>query len=192
MRLNRSVTTRLTNIRCAMLLLFLQPVAAFAQQAPAAAPSAKPVEPDAMGEVYFLDSSNQSLKLLPKDPAKVVTHHTGLLSAKGDIQIPGTASSFRLKSGKDVEFVVKCTNPETYHVYPFVRKGKNREAEVSKAKALINVTEQQVGPMTIVVSKYGESSYRFTMTAPEPGEYGFIVGWSVYHFGVDASEPGAR
>ena len=39
--------------------------------------------------------------------------------------------------------------------------------------------------VSFAVTRYGESSYRFVVTAPEPGEYGFITGWSVFHFAVD-------
>lgn len=148
---------------------------------------AKPVEPETMGVVYLLDSTDQTLKPLSKEPAKVVTARKGFSGARGAVQIPGPASSFRLKSGKDLEFVVKCTNPEAYELYAFTTKKNNREALVSTAKGKVfgGVSVQRVGAIAFDVTKYGEMSYRFVVKAPEPGEYGFVTGWNVFHFAVD-------
>jgi uncharacterized cupredoxin-like copper-binding protein len=153
----------------------------------ALAQQTKPAEPELMNVVYFLDPSDQTLKPLPKDPAKVVTKHSGLTGAKGYIQIPGSTSSFRLKSGQDLEFVIKCTNPESYELYPFATNKDKREAMVSTAHAKVfgNVSLGKKSSIDLAVSKYGEMSYKFVIKAPEPGQYGFAVGWTVYNFGVD-------
>ena len=152
-------------------------------------PEAKAAGPELMSAVYFLDPADQSLKLLPKESAKVVSKHSGFSSRNGFIQIPGGASSFRVKSGHDLVFVVKCTNPESYELYPFEKNKDKREALVSKAKyggfAGSKVTSQKSGSIAMDISKYGEMSYRFVVKAPEPGEYGFPVKWDVYHFAVD-------
>jgi hypothetical protein len=147
----------------------------------------KPAEPETMSVVYFLDPASQTLKALPKDPAKVITKHSGLTGAKGYIQIPGAASSFRLKSGQDLVFVVKCTSPESYELYPFEKNKDKREALVSKAKAGFfgGVSSQKEGTVEVGISKYGEMSYKFVVKALEPGEYGFPVKWDIYNFGVD-------
>jgi hypothetical protein len=42
-----------------------------------------------------------------------------------------------------------------------------------------------VGTIPVYISRYGESSYRFTVKAPEPGEYGFVMNWSVFDFAID-------
>jgi hypothetical protein len=55
----------------------------------------------------------------------------------------------------------------------------------AKAKFMGGVTVQRVGAITPEISKYGESSYRFSVKAPEPGEYGFVTGWSVFSFAID-------
>jgi hypothetical protein len=157
--------------------------------APTSAPSAtRPTEPDVAEKVYLLDSSDRSLKLLPEAPAKAVTHHKGITGAAGVIQIPGPTSSFRVKGGTDLEFVVKCTDPGAFELYAFPTKGENREAVVSKAKGhlLGGVSAQTAGLIPVQVSKYSDTSYRFVLKAPEPGEYGFAVGWSVFDFGVDS------
>jgi len=140
-----------------------------------------------MNVVYFLDPSDQSLKPLPKDPAKVVTKHSGITGAKGYIQIPGSASSFRLKSGRDLTFVIKCTNPEGYELYPFATNKDKREAMVSAAHAHVfgGLSSEKKSSTDLAVSKYGEMSFQFVVKAPEPGEYGFAVGWTVFNFGVD-------
>jgi len=150
-------------------------------------PETKPAEPELINVVYFLDPSDHTLKPLPKDPAKVITKHSGLTGAKGYIQIPGAASSFRLKSGQDLAFVIKCTSPESYELYSFATNKDKREAEVSTAHAKVfgNVSSEKKSSIDLAVSKYSEMSYKFVVKASEPGEYGFPVGWTVYNFGVD-------
>lgn len=142
-----------------------------------------------MGAVYFLDPADQSLKPLPKEPAKVVSKHSGFSNRNAFIQISEGASSFRLKSGHDLVFVVKCIDPESYELYQFEKNKDKREALVSKVKyggfAGSKVTSQESASIQMDVSKYGEMSYRFVVKAPEPGEYGFPVKWDVYHFAVD-------
>jgi hypothetical protein len=177
-------------------LLSPGPTLSSATAVPAASPTeansalsaAKPAEPDVAGKVYLLDFSDRSLKLLPEAPAKVVTHHKGITGAAGVIQIPGPTSSFRVKGGTDLEFVVKCLDPGSFELYAFPTKGENREAVVSKAKGRLlgGVSSQPVGVIPVQVSKYSDTSYRFLLKAPEPGEYGFAVGWSVFDFGVDS------
>lgn len=151
--------------------------------------AAKPVEPETMDAVYLLDPADQSLKPLPKEAAKVVTRG-GFGKANGDIQIPAPASSFRLKSGDDLKFVVKCTDPESFSLYAFKQKGKNREAVVSTAKAHMfsGPSVEHSEGISLAVSKYGDLSYLFVVKAPEAGEYGFVNRWSVYHFGVDPKQ----
>jgi len=147
----------------------------------------KGMEPEAAGVVYLLDATDQPLKPLPKEPVKVISGRKGLTGGQGSVQMPDTASTFRLKSGKDLEFVVRCTNPESFELYQFASKGNNREALVATAKGKLfgGANTQRVGAIPFAVSKYGDSSYRFVVTAPEPGEYGFLTGWSAFDFAVD-------
>jgi hypothetical protein len=153
------------------------------------AQTAKPTEPEMMDAVYLLDPADQNLKPLPKEAAKVVTRG-GFGKAHGDIQISEPASSFRLKSGDDLKFVVKCTDPENFSLYAFKPKGKNREAVVSTAKAHMfsGPSVEHSEGISLAVSKYGDSSYLFVVKAPEAGEYGFVTRWTVYHFAVDAKQ----
>jgi hypothetical protein len=128
------------------------------------------------------------LKPLSKEPAKRVIGGKGLLGRNTFVQIPGPGSSFRVKGGKDLEFVVKSSkDPENIHLYAFPKDGSNRQALVgtSSFKGFRGVSTQQVGRIELAVTKYGESSYRLVMKAPPVGEYGFVMGFDVFDFAVD-------
>jgi hypothetical protein len=164
-----------------VILLVLSPV--LAQQA-------KPAEPDTKDAIYLLDSSDQTLKPLPKEatkPASKVETHGGTTNVKVAIQIPGSTSSFHVKGGNDLEFVVKCETLPIYQLLAFTNQGGNREGiiAISTAKAFAGVTDKKAFLLKFAISKYGESSYRLEVKAPEAGEYGFVVGNSVYDFAVD-------
>jgi len=178
------------NVPDAVIRVMINPHAAPVASPAAAAPSSSGVprvEPESMGAVYLLESAGQPLRPLPKETVKVVSGRKGLTGGQGSVQMPDTASTFRLKSGKDLEFVVRCTNPESFELYQFASKGNNREALVATAKGKLfgGANTQRVGAIPFAVSKYGDSSYRFVVTAPEPGEYGFLTGWSAFDFAVD-------
>lgn len=155
---------------------------AFAQEA-------KPLEPEMMRLVYFLDSTDQILKPLPRETAKIVAARGAFSNtAKGSAQIPGPASTFRLKGGKDFEFVVQCTNPEHYELHAFKKKGNNREAVLATTKIGWNQKEtvQREGAIAFDMAKYGQSSYRFVVKGLAPGEYAFLDGANSFDFAVDA------
>ncbi len=155
---------------------------------PGDAVAAKPADPEVMSVVYQLESPGQPLKTLPQERGKIVTHHKGFGGATGSIQIPGAASTYHLKAGQELVFVVKTTNPESFKLYLFEVKGKNREALISSAKAGFfgGVSSQNVGQqVTVDVSKYGEMSYKLSVKNIKPGEYGFVNDWNVFHFAVE-------
>jgi hypothetical protein len=157
---------------------------------PVLAQQAKPAEPDTQDVVYFLDSSDQTLKPLPKEPAKSaskVETHGRSYSVKVAIQIPGSTSSFHVKGGNDLVFVVKCETFPAYQLLAFTNQGGNREGLIasSAAQAFGGVTDKKAFLLKFAVSRYGESSYRLEVKAPEAGEYGFVVGNYVYDFAVD-------
>ncbi len=171
-------------IRLALSLLCISLVfpLAFAQQA-------KPLEPEMMRLVYFLDSTDQTLKPLPRETAKIVAGRGAFSNtAKGSAQIPGAASTFRLKGGKDLEFVIQCTNPEDYELHMFKTKGKNREALISTTKIGWNQKEtmQREGAIAFDMAKYGQSSYRFVVKGLAPGEYAFLNDVNSFDFAIDA------
>lgn len=149
----------------------------------------KPIEPESMRVVYLLDSTNQTLKPLPRETGRVVSGISSFHSTiKGSAQISGPASSFRVKSGKDLEFVVKCTNPENFELRAFKEKGHNRETLISSTKFGFSGkgTTQRDGAIAFDLTKYGESSFRFVVKGLEPGEYAFLDDWNVFDFGVGA------
>lgn len=184
-------TLKAANVADAVIRVMINPHAGAPTASPAApaanSSGAQRVEPDAVGVVYLLESADQPLKALPKETVKVVSGRKGLTGGQGSVQMPDPASSFRLKSGKDLEFVVRCDNPQSFELYEFAKKGNTREALVATAKGKLfgGASTQRVGAIPFAVSKYGESSYRFVVTAPEPGEYGFLTGWSAFDFAVD-------
>jgi hypothetical protein len=109
-------------------------------------------------------------------------------TVKKTVQIPGATSTFRVKSGHDLEFVVRCTNPENYELHMFSKKGHNREAVITTAKIGFTGKEtvQPEGAIAFDETKYGESSYRFVVKGLDPGEYAFLDDWNVFDFAVDA------
>jgi len=179
----------MTTSRCSFItvVILLSTLPVLAQDATQAA---KPPEPDRQDVIYLLDSSAQALTPLPQEPAKPaskVETHFGTYSVKVAIQIPGTASSTRVKGGHDLEFIVKCTTFPIYQLLTFAKQGNNREGVITagKGKAFGGASDPKMNFLTFDVSKYGESSYRLVMKAPQPGEYGFVVGNSVFDFAVD-------
>jgi hypothetical protein len=164
-----------------VILLVLSPV--LAQQA-------KPAEPDTQDVIYLLNSSDQSLKPLPMEPSKPASKaeiHGGITHIKVAIQIPGSTSSFHVKGGNDLEFVVKCESFPAYQLLAFTNQGDHREGLIatSAAQAFVGVTDKKTFLLKFAVSKYGDSSYRLEFKAPDAGEYGFVVGNNVYDFAVD-------
>jgi hypothetical protein len=90
----------------------------------------------------------------------------------------------RIKGGKDIEFVVLKSAPESFHLYPFTKKGKDRQAPIEIVKPAIGpfgrASKQEVPPMEVDISKYGELSYRLLVRALGPGEYGFATEFNVF------------
>jgi len=70
----------------------------------------KPVEPVAVGQIFLLDSSSQTLKMLPVEGTKEVTHALGGGWSPyylAGLEIKGTSSPFRIGSGTKIELVFK-------------------------------------------------------------------------------------
>lgn len=188
-RAHRSTKFEKGDLRVISFRRYFVPVVILLVLSPVLAQQAKPVEPDTQDAIYLLDSSNQTLKPLPKEPSKTASKadsHYGSTSIKAAIQIPGPASSFRVKGGNDLEFVIKCEVPPAF-LLPFTKQGDNREGVISSVKTggFGVVKEKKLFWLPFAVSKYGESSYRLVVKAPEAGEYGFVVGNDVYDFAVD-------
>jgi plastocyanin len=124
-----------------------------------------------MSWVSYLDPSSQTPKPLPTETSKM----RGLYPVT--VEIPGTASSFRIAAGSKPTFTYKAVgdhNITDTNIFRISIKGKNRQF-VAK------------GPIAVDRSKDGDSSYKVTVSLPvEPGEYAFVTGDVVFSFGVDA------
>jgi hypothetical protein len=181
------------NVPDAVIRVMINPhaVPPVSSAAPAASsPGTQHMEPELTEAVYFLDSAAQTLKPLPKatpKPASKADSSHGSTTVKAAIQIPGSASSFHVKGGNDLEFVVKCENPYKYLLLPFTKQGDNREGIITLVKvgAFGAGKEKKSFIIPVGVSAYGESTYRLVVKAPDAGEYGFTVDNDVYDFAVD-------
>ena len=156
---------------------------------PALAQQAKLLEPELRNVVYLVDSSDHTLKPLPKEPAKITGKlglaepKDGFAKAHNVLQIPGPGSSFRLKGGSDLDFVIKCRNIDSLRLYVFTKTDKNRKATASSATASGTI-DVSYG-LKLYLTEYGESSYKIVVRSPEPGEYGFAKDGFVFDFAVD-------
>ena len=147
------------------------------QEAPPRVP-----EPELVGAVYYLESP-RNLKPLPRQPVKA-KGHPGFFGAKGVIEIPEPHASFRIKAGADMKFVIRVANgidPSKYGFYRAEAKGNRREILI--AKVGFHSTTQ--GSLPRDVSKYGESSYMYTVRGLAPGEYAFVADFEAFSLGID-------
>jgi hypothetical protein len=149
----------------------------------------KTPEPESIGVFFYLDSSTQTLKRLPKEDWK---RHSkaGWSSVATDLKLDGTSSSFRIPAGAKDIFIFRASedSAEKAKLYRFTVKGDRREFEQGKWKR----RDYKPNPGEPVdISKFGESSYKIVPEAPlEPGEYALFTGDTaavVFTFGVDAS-----
>jgi hypothetical protein len=154
-------------------------------------------EPEKADAIYLLDTAKESLQPLPREVVKEITRPRLYLGPKDDprfflahhnVQILEPASAFRLNSGKNLVFVSRYARPRFIGLYPFRKKGGNREATIGSEKQVgiwvwnsewIHTYAGSTGGIDFDLIKYGKSSYKLAVQPLEPGEYGFVVGWSV-------------
>jgi hypothetical protein len=162
------------------LLLTLSLGACSAQSA-----SSKPPEPEAIGEVNLLDSSNMTLKPLPQETWKA-KGRPGWRTATGSIELPGERSAFRISVGEQPQFVFKTGTPEAVKLYLFVQKKNSRICDLVKVKAGWTQERDYAPGIPVEVTKFGESSYKLVPKSPlAPGEYGIDLSGGLFTFGVD-------
>ncbi|SRR6266852_812532 len=140
-------------------------------------------EPELVGAVYYVESSG-NLKPLPRQPVKA-KGHPGFFAAKGVIEIPEPHASFRIKAGADMKFVIRVANgidPSKYGFYLAETKGHRREILIAK----VGIRSTTQGSLPRDVSKYGESSYMYTLRGLAPGEYAFVADFEAFSLGIDA------
>jgi hypothetical protein len=149
--------------------------------------SLKPVEPKAIGQVYLLDESAQTMKELPSERWKDATHSHGW-PIRTDVScsvFPGAQSAFRVKATDRMEFVFKVGNPEGVTLYPAIKTKKERRVDYSES-TYPKYDDKPIPGIAIEVSQYGQSSYKLVPKSPlAPGEYVINAGTRVFTFGVD-------
>jgi hypothetical protein len=151
----------------------------------------KPVEPPTVGDIYYIDSASQSLKLLTTEIGTDKMKSGGHFASGKVIFyvfVKGEHSSFRIKSTDKMEFAFSLGKPESVELYKAVIHCKQRETDYEQAKGVgYTLGERTPIPgLSIAVSKLGQGSYKFTPRQPlEPGEYFIFTGKDLFTFGVD-------
>lgn len=164
-------------------MIALSQVFLAAQTANVKTVSIKTPEPEAIGVFYYLDSSAQTLKRLPKEDFK--RHTGGFGSITQSIHVSGNASSLSVGHADQTVLVFKVFKDEEAakaKLFQFSVKGSDREYDLGKWKHRDFTPNEGV---TINVAKFGESSYKLTPETPlNPGEYAVTLGPSVFTFSV--------
>jgi hypothetical protein len=142
-------------------------------------------EPATIGDVFLLDSSNQKLAPLPKEPWKAVGK-PGWTTATGSIQISGETSSLRIKAGDQTLFVFNLGNPESVRLYQLTKKKDKREFELVKIKSGFHSQRTIVDGIAADITKFGDSSYKLApKSSLGAGEYVIDVSGKMFTFGID-------
>ena len=155
----------------------------------------KPVEPDRLGPVFYLDPSDHTIKALPKEQwESFAKAKMGFQSntQKQSIRIPGESSSFRVIASDTTEFVFKVGSPETVKLYGCSQNVKKRLRQVDVRETTYKFvpfkgptgTEQRLPGIPTKLTKYGESSYKLSAERLAPGEYAIVNGDDVFSFGI--------
>jgi len=154
-------------------------VACFAQSA-----DKSPVEPTVIGDVFHLDSTGQTLDLLPAELWEDVPKKTGFAHGGFFIQVAGDHSSYRIKAGANPEFVFKIGNPESVALYLFSLKKSKRLVEY--AELLSNWGRRPIPGLPVEITQFGQSSFKLVAKSPlPPGEYVISTGNKMFTFGID-------
>jgi len=146
-----------------------------------------PLEPQAIGKIYLIDYSTQTLKALPDEPWKDAmrgNHAMATTKVISYVRISGDSSPFRIKAGEKAEFAFKSGNPESVALYRMEQKKKGREADYAILDS--RLASQQIRGLAAEVTQFGQSAYKLVPSAPlAPGEYMIYAGDKVFTFGVD-------
>lgn len=173
-------------MRKMLIILFLALPMGFCKAQVAAA---TPVEPTAIGVIYHLDPTSQTLNPLPDEQQTQVMHSCGVSGACSTVEVSGTGSSFRLKSSDKFDFVFNTGNPEKISLFRFDLKKGKRNLVVEKMvrpKFGTGFRAEEIRGLPVTVTKFGTSSYQLVPAAPlSPGEYVIVIAGEAYTFGVD-------
>jgi len=142
-------------------------------------------EPEFLGEIFLLQANDGFVKL-SKEAASIKSKSSGLAvvplmgSVKSFISIKGPEAEVRVsKESKSIQFIVKCennsSNPEDLiSLVQFEKKKKERRYLMGKTSVLGGSEMEGIVSLPYEAEKFGESSYKITVTGLEPGEYGIF------------------
>jgi hypothetical protein len=158
--------------------------------------TAKPIEPDLLGVVFYLSSSDHIIRALPKEQWKAVGKAKAgwsSVNSVGSLQLSGAASSFRVPVSDTSEFVFKVSkDPESAKLFMCSQNAKKgfRQVDIVEEKRSAHpfgratVTKEHLSGVPVEVVKYGESSYKLAARGLAPGEYAILSGGAVFSFGI--------
>ena len=148
-------------------------------------PNSKPIEPDVLGVVFLLDSSNHVLQPLSNERWKAQGKRSGWFSAAGFIEIAGEHPEVRVASSRKIELIFNVSHPEDVKLYQSLQKKDQRLFEMVKVGPG-GRTREPIPGLPVVLTKYGQSSFKLVPMSPlVPGEYAVIYDGTVMSFGID-------
>lgn len=140
------------------------------------------VEPEFIGECLLL-KPDQSTVLLEKHMTQTRSSGviiTGFGSLKSKLQIEGCCSTTKVKSGDDIQFIVRAVDNNTdpmaiIKIFEFDANKKFRRAELASVNSFGTTKTNKLHYLNFSAKKYGQNSYIITLKDKQPGEYGITV-----------------
>ena len=143
-------------------------------------------EPQFIGEVLLVKSETAGVPLekmtaTVKTKAGASLYLTGIGSVKSRIHVEGSESKVRCSQADGpIVLIVRAANnendPSTFiRVFKFEKKKNQRRAEMSKVNTFGGASDNNFDYIEYVGEKYGEKSYKLTLSQLEPCEIGVII-----------------
>ncbi|CAD7809713.1 hypothetical protein CHRY9390_02055 [Chryseobacterium aquaeductus] len=140
------------------------------------------IEPEFIGECMVL-KPDQSTELLEKHLTQTRSSGviiTGFGSLKSKLQIDGCCSNTKLKSGNDIQFIVRAVDNNTdpmaiIKIFEFDSSKKFRRAELASVNSFGTTKTNKLHYLNFTGKKYGQNSYLITLKDKPVGEFGITV-----------------
>ena len=143
------------------------------------------VEPDFVGECFYLKADGTNVKLdksrtVSRTKANAGIFIAGVGKVRDEIHLETPAAKTRI-SGRNIKLIVKAvdnlSDPMTIiRIFKFETKKKYRKAVISEVGTFSGAKGNDLEYVDFEAKKYGQSSYYLSITNTlEPGEYGIIV-----------------
>ncbi|MBO5250534.1 MAG: hypothetical protein J6B31_00805 [Bacteroidaceae bacterium] len=143
-------------------------------------------EPQFVGEVLLVKSETTAVSLekktaTVKTKAGASVYLTGIGSVKSRLHVDGVKSSVRCSQADGpIVLIVRAANNENdpnsfIRVFKFEQKKKERRAELAKVNTLGGSSDNNFDFIEYVGEKYGEKSYKLTLSQVEPCEIGVLI-----------------